>query len=195
MNYIPHRGTIPAASLLALANSQGGRLSTAALLEAIGQPSDYSGLNSCLMKCVDNGLIEKERDLSLTFWRITEQGIAASLEVGPLGGHGDIVTSMPEQLKPIQRDAPAPDAESKRADAVLPQAAAPVAPSVAEPTTQELAEKLTDVVDATFVEVAISNTGRLLISNGQVQMALSPEQTEKVFEYLDAHRGIEWEGA
>ena len=43
--------------------------------------------------------------------------------------------------------------------------------------------------------VAISNTGRLLITNGQVQMALSPEQTEKVFEYLDAHRGIEWEGA
>ena len=170
------------------------------LLEVIGQPSDWGGLNICMESAVQHGLVAKRVEGGRrAYWRIagerTAPGVDSDRAPAPLEDHTAI-----DDPEANSRPRVATAAESVMRVKAKPEIGAPAcdrapAGEASQPSVGELAETLTEVVDAEFVEVAISNTGRLLISNGTQRIALSPEQTEKVFEYIDAHRGIEWQEA
>ena len=211
-NYVP-RG-FPAAAIEHI--KKHGPTMTGPLADAIG--CDQGSLPTILQTAIAHGVLTKEFTVHMGR-RVNQyrlgKGVSIRLADYPLHEHedaGDVGQGPQADLQPARIEEPActrshphedmsPQCD-KLTDQVRHDAAervsmpSPIAKEPEEPpTTAQLAEKLTDVVDATFVEVAISNTGRLLICNGQQQIALSPEQTEKVFEYIDAHRGIEWEGA
>lgn len=197
-SYTPQPGTIAYRVIAHLSLlDRDAEVTTPVLLEAIGQPADWLGLGQCLESAVSHGLVLKRVEGRKAFWRLggqhKGQGVDIDRAHAPVGTGTDCARSHPHENM-------SPTCEAKT-DMVRtlakpnPEKGAPEPGPAPGPTTEELADQLTDVVDAEFVEVAISNTGRLLISNGAQQMALSPAQTEKVFEYLDAHRGIEWEGA
>lgn len=154
--YKPQPGSIPAQSLVTLAGTANGRLASAALLEAIGQPHNYAGLGNCLALCVDNGLLLKERDGNLTFWSITATGLR------------------------VARDLSASDDQQVDTSA---EARAPRQPAQ-EPKP-----------DDTGADFALTANGRLLIEANGRQVMLDQAQTDKLIEYIDAQRGVEWEAA
>lgn len=186
--YVPQAGTIPAKVIAHLQTlPPGAELSTAMVLEAIGQPAGWHGLTACLKTAVDHGVISKRQDRGgWMMWGLVDPAAAkpaahagqgvdidrAHAKPSPLADHTAIDDSAPGY-----RPRPKTSEESQV-----------IGSATSDPD-------LLDVVDAEFVEVAISNTGRLLISTGIQQIALSPEQTQKVFQYLDEQRGIEWEAA
>lgn len=159
--YKPQLGSIPADVLIALASSDNGRMASAALLEAIGQPHGYTGLSTSLMLCVDNDLIFKEREGHLTFWNITAAGMAVARELR--------LTRHAIQVAKEQGAAAAPD--------VPPETAADEAPAD---------------VGADF---ALTANGRFYIEANGGTVILDQAQTDKLIEYIDAQRGVEWEAA
>lgn len=178
-SYVPQAGTIPAKVIAHLGTlGPGVELSTAMVTEAIGQPSYWHGLPQCLKLAVDSGVIRKRMDRNgWCMWSLVDQ--AHLVSPVPPGA---------EQRQPEPDNRPRSIQEhAQRLDK-----AEQAPPTVADaPADLDLLE----VVDVEFVEVAISNTGRLLISTGIQQIALSPEQTQKVFRYLDEQRGVVWEAA
>jgi len=181
--YVPQAGTIPAKVIAHLQTlPPGAELSTAMVLEAIGQPRDWHGLTSCMKTAVEHGVVSKRQDRAgWLMWSLLDRSTMVTAKPAPLADHTAIDDIEPENRpRRIQEHA-------KRLDK------AEQALRTVEDAAAEL--DLLDVVDAEFVEVAISNTGRLLISTGIQQIALSPEQTKKVFQYLDEQRGVEWEAA
>lgn len=154
--YRPQRGSIPADSLIALAKSENGRMASAVLLEAIGQPSGYAGLSSCLALCVDNQLLEKTREGNLTFWSLTATGLAAARELSAIE---DLPAIAPSAAPALRQMAQAPKTEDSGAD------------------------------------FALTANGRLLIEANGRQVILDQAQTDKLIEYIDAQRGVEWEAA
>lgn len=198
-SYTPQPGTIAYRVIAYLQTlDTDAEVTTPVLLEAIGQPADWQGLSVCLETAVSHGVVGRRVEGRKAYWRLggqhKGQGVDIARASAPVGTGTDCARSHPHENM-----SPACEAKTD----VVRVLVKPILPEMDEaepgptpgPTTEDLADQLTDVVDAEFVEVAISNTGRLLISNGAQQMALSPAQTEKVFEYLDAHRGIEWQEA
>lgn len=154
--YTPQLGSIPADSLIALAKSGTGRMASAALLEAIGQPSGYAGLSSCLALCVEHQLLEKTRDGHLTFWSITAQGLTVARELSAISEQPAIAPSAASVLRPVAR----------------------------VPKTED-----------SSTDFALTANGRLVIEANGRQVILDKDQAEKLIEYIDAQRGIEWEAA
>ncbi len=163
--YKPQAGSIAAQALTALAKSDNGRMASAVLLDAIGQPHSYTGLSPCLALCVDNGLITKEREGHLTFWSLTAAGMAMVRELS-LTGHAIKVAKE-------QGAARAPDAPPKAA-------------------LETAADEPPADVGADF---ALTANGRLLIEANGRQVMLNQTQTDKLIGYIDAQRGVEWEPA
>lgn len=197
--YTPQPGTIAYRVIAYLRTlDRDAEVTTPVLLEAIGQPADWQGLSVCLETAVSHGVVNRRVEGRKAYWRLggqhTGQGIDIDRAHAPVGTGADCARSHAHENM-----SPACEAKSEVVRVLLkpitPEEDVPAPGPASAPTTEELAEQLTDLVDAEFVEVAISNTGRLLICNGTQQIALSPSQTEKVFEYLDAHRGIEWQEA
>lgn len=165
ITYKPQRGSIPADSLIALAKSENGRMASAVLLEAIGQPSGYAGLSSCLALCVENQLLEKTREGNLTFWSITSTGLSVAREFSA-------EESMTVPRRPLSALA--------AADAFLDQM----------PPVQRMTSRVT--ADADF---ALTANGRLFIEANGDTVILDQAQAGKLIEYIDAQRGVEWEAA
>lgn len=208
--YVPQAGTIPAKVIAHFQTlPPGTELSTAMVLEAIGQPRDWHGLTSCMKTAVEHGVVSKRQDRAgWLMWSLldrstmvtakpayhTGQGVDIARASAPVGTGTDCTRSHPHENMSPACEAKT-DLVRALAKTINPEKEGPAPSPAPVPTTEELAEQLTEVVDAEFVEVAISNTGRLLISTGNQHIALSPEQTQKVFQYLDEQRGIEWEAA
>lgn len=212
MSYQPQPGTVAARVIQRLKTlPPEAEITTPVLLDAIGQPSDWQGLSTALNAAVDAGAVLKRLEGRKAFWRIAPEALLADHTAidDPEPGNrprsiqehartepqSECTRSHPHenmdadcQVKAEQARRTAADARAAQEQRYLRQLGTVDVDAAVDPEPAEL-------VDAEFVEVAISNTGRLLICNGPQQIALSPKQTEKVFQYLDEQRGVVWEVA
>jgi len=189
--YVPQAGTIPAKVIAHFQTlPPGTELSTAMVLEAIGQPRDWHGLTSCMKTAVEHGVVSKRQDRAgWLMWSLLDRSTMVTAKPADHTGQGVDIDRAHAKPSPLADHTGIDDAEpGYRPRPKTSEESQVIGSATSDPD-------LLDVVDAEFVEVAISNTGRLLISTGIQQIALSPEQTQKVFQYLDEQRGIEWEAA
>ena len=186
--YVPQAGTIPAKVIAHFQTlPPGTELSTAMVLEAIGQPHGWHGLPQCMKLAIESGVIHKR--LHRNGWAMWSLVDPATAKPAAHAGQGVDIDRAHAKPSPLADHTGIDDAEpGYRPRPKTSEESQVIGSATSDPD-------LLEVVDAEFVEVAISNTGRLLISTGIQRIALSPEQTQKVFQYLDEQRGIEWEAA
>lgn len=186
MTYTPQPGTI-AHRVIEHLQTLGPdvELTSQVLLEAIGQPADWHGLSTCMDSAVFHGLVVKRLEGRRSMWRIAGKQSAPGFDIDRahirLEDHTAIDDSEPNSRPRVATAAEvaarvARQAPARHVDAV-----------------QQLAQATDEA--ATGCEFALTNSGRLLIDTGDQQMALTKEQAEELMQYLDAQRGIEWEGA
>lgn len=164
--YVPQAGTIPAKVIAHFkALPPGTELSTAMVIEAIGQPADWHGLPQCLKLAVDAGVMRKRLDRSgWAMWSLIDPDHVITATPAPL-----------EDYTAIDDTEPGNRPESLQKQGRRPEPG---------PATE-----------AGDFECALTNAGRLLINTGTDRVALSPEHTKQLMAYLDEQRGIEWEAA
>jgi len=181
MTYTPQPGTIAARVVDHLRTlGPGVELTSQVLLESIGQPSDWHGLGTSLGPAIDHGLIVKRVEGRRAFWRIAGDGGFPGVDIdrahAPLEDHTGI-----DDTEPNSRPRVATAAET-----VLRVRQVAATPQQVEPSDD------TEATDG--CEFALTNSGRLLIGTGDQQIALTKDQADQLMQYLDAQRGIEWEG-
>lgn len=182
--YVPQPGTIPAKVIAHLSElPEGTELSTAVLLEVLGQPTGWVGLTSCLRAAVDGGVLQKRlTDDRRCLWRLADP-TATVIATGP-DDHTAVDDSEPgNRPRSFAQSAALVESQLKCIDVEL------------KPITVDFVGQATAPAPAEYIEVAITSEGRLLIDNGTDKIALSPAQLNKLYEYTDAQRGIEWEAA
>lgn len=211
MSYQPQPGTIAYRVCGHLSwLSKGEEVTSPVLLEAIGQPTDWQGLSPCMEPAIAAGVVTKRIEGRRAFWRLAD-GVDMSAvfadapeplnrprsiqEHARTDSQSECARSHPHENMGAACQAKAEQARRTAADARIAEEQRYLRQLGTVDVEAPADPELTDVVDAEFVEVAISNTGRLLICNGPQQIALSPKQTEKVFQYLDEQRGVVWEAA
>lgn len=184
--YFPQPGTIAHSALGVLCIRSGEQLSTAEILDAIDQPG-FNGFQGCMSYAVNNDLVDTRKDARVSYWWVTEKGLAAwrmqdeAARIAP--AKQDV-----KPLDPSQIVAPRPatmGAASQKADpqrqaqsaAVISGGTAPVQ-AIGQPHPEE--------------EFALSSAGRLLIATDGQRLSLSKEATDRLFEYLDQVRNVEW---
>ncbi len=200
MTYTSQPGTVAARALEAINQIQPGQeVTSAVLLEAIGQPADWQGLNNCLMPAVEAGLITRRLEGRRSWWsrgtgmpcpRTKDQPLTVEPEQprkqakattqAPLEDHTAI-----DDLEPASRPRVATAAE-----AVLRKSALHGSSTCTESQTPAAPPATEQDEDCEF---AITSAGRLLINAGEQRIALSKAQADQLMAYLDQARGLEWE--
>lgn len=171
--YTPQPGTIPAKVIAFLADKPLGQwFPTAQVLEAIGQPADWNGLNTCMAIALDHDAVRK--DIS------HHEGTARKVAMWARGPNAPTVQQLAAPVPPPRFAPPAP--------APAPAAAAP-APETTADTSQPVEKPEAEPVG----EFSYTSTGRLLIDVSAGQIALTTDETDALFAYLDQVRGIDWE--
>lgn len=184
--YVPQAGTIPAkviAHFKTLPPST--ELSTAMVIEAIGQPAGWTGLVPCLKTAVDHGVMSKRSDRNgWVWWRLVDPDHvirAKPADEGQQTVEGVDIGRVHTKPAPLEDHTAIDDTEpGNRPESIQKQGRRP------EPGP---------ATEAGDFECALTNAGRLLINTGTDRVALSPEHTQQLMAYLDEQRGIEWEAA
>ena len=209
MTYIPQPGTIAARVVDHLRTlGPGVELTSQVLLESIGQPSDWHGLGTSLGPAIDHGLIVKRVEGRRAFWRIAGERKAPGINIdrvhAPIQGQAAVEQVLREAAH--QQDAGLGVITGEDIPPFKPLTARVVAVASMQPgdhvTVTGLkapanlpqAPTCTESQTDAGCEFAMTNTGRLLIDTGDQQIALTKDQADQLMQYLDAQRGIEWEG-
>lgn len=216
-DYVPQAGTIAAKAILALYLVDNCRLSSAAMLDACGQPTSYPGLSTIMNLSMHHGLVERKRDGHLTFWELTKKGLDVAKYMAAQGTESaSSAVEKPEvearQERPavpgsigdipvFARQAALRDAAPREVEQPDQQDAARVfrvmsPPGVvrvdSEGISFEKAGAAEPEVDG--FECALTSAGRLVIHADGKQFALTAEHTTALFAHTDKARGIDWEG-
>lgn len=191
--YTPQPGTVAARAVNALSLlAEGQELSAPVLLEAIGQPADWQGLNACLAPAVEAGLIGRRLEGRRAFWSRGPACDTLTLPVQPaLEDHTAI-----DDPEPSSRPRVATAAETalrKAGTPRLPKASTCTESQTAAPAPEYEAAAATE--HDSDCEFAITSAGRLLIEAGASRIALSKAQADQLIAYLRAQRVVEWERA
>lgn len=197
MSYTPQPGTIAARAIDMLKKAApGDKLSTAEILEAIGQPSTYQGLVPCMQPAIAAGLVVRERDGFIYRWRLAQPGDAPPPKRDQDDAEHDAVAVTPaltrsrtdpgKARKADHRPAakaprPAQAAAMQRAPGQTQEAEAAPAPALpaAEPAQQQ-----------SGFEAALSTSQRLIMFVDGQHVRLSTEYTRQLLTYLDRARGV-----
>lgn len=181
------------------------------LCEAIG--CDLKQLNQLMDAAVRNGALSKERKQHMgyacNFWSLGDGVAAERPKDEPLQTDGVMFNSSAVTLPAIGQGAPLedhtaiddPEPNSRprvatAAESVLRKRAPVAQPAAPElPDSPTCTESQTEPANEAPCEFAITSVGRLLIDTGAQQIALTKAQADQLMAYLDAQRGIEWEGA
>lgn len=167
-NYFPQTGSIAKRALLALQLLEiGTELSSPALLEAIGQPTDWSGINACMEDSVAAGLVKKRTAGRQAFWSIPVD----------VAVNNDVATGVDvSKIAASTISAPA-------------RAAAPVAsvPKKSKVPQSMQPEDLAFMSESGF-DCALSKSGRLSITVDGSTLVLNLDYTQQLFQYLDRMR-------
>ena len=164
--YFPQTGSIAKRALLALQQLEfGTELSSAALLEAIGQPTDWAGIHACMEDAVTAGLVKKRTAGRLSYWSIPVDSVSKDL--------GPVVVDV-AKIGAASFTAPAP-------------ASRPAAPKKSKPVQAPQPEDLAFMSESGF-DCALSKSGRLSITVDGSTLILNLEYTQQLFQYLDRMR-------
>lgn len=188
MTYTPQPGTI-AHRVIAHLQTLGPdvELTSQVLLEAIGQPSDWHGLSTCMESAVFHGLVVKRLEGRRSMWRIAGERSSPGVDLDRLHASGMVTGSGVAPSKP-QAARVVAVASMQPGDHVT-------VTGLKDPANLPQAPTCTESQTDAGCEFALTNSGRLLIDTGDQQMALTKEQADELMQYLDRARGLEWEGA
>lgn len=203
-DYVPQPGTIATKAIVALAAVDNCRLSSAALLEACGQPASYPGLNGVMNLSMHHGLVERKREGHITFWELTKKGFEVANYIAAQGAESASVAAEKPEAEPV----PGNEVQKDEIPAFvkMPQPTCTgvmhndVVFGFAKPGSTALDEiaplRGAAISDGDNFECALTSAGRLVIHADGRQFALTAEQTAALFAHTDKARGIEWaEGA
>ena len=166
-NYFPQTGSIAKRALIALQLLEiGTELSSAALLESIGQPTDWAGIHACMEDAVSAGLVKKRTAGRQAFWSIPVDVV--SKDIGPVVDVSQIAASAMTAPTPV-RTVAVPK-KSKAAQHMPP-------------------EDLAFMSESGF-DCALSKSGRLSITVDGSTLILNLEYTQQLFQYLDRMREV-----
>lgn len=169
--YHPQTGSIAKRALNALSLLEPGtELSSSALLEAIGQPSDWVGIHACMEDAVTAGLVKKRTAGRLSFWSVPLAVVKPEAVVSASDVSGQQVAAT-TKAPPVKRKA----------------AAAP------QQKVELAAPRLVQTEDLVFMsesgfDCALSKSGRLSIMADGASIHLSLDYTQQLFQYLDRMR-------
>lgn len=205
MTYTPQPGTIAARALEAINQIQPGQeVTSTVLLEAIGQPSDWQGLNNCLMPAVEAGLINRRLEGRRSWWSRGTGTPSPRTQDEPLQvlaeqGKKRVKVAKPEPLEDHTAiDDPEPSSRPRvatAAETALRKTASTNLPETSTCTKSQTALAPSETEQDDDCEFAITSAGRLLINAGDQRIALSKAQADQLMGYLDSHRAIAWEAA
>lgn len=206
--YVPQAGTIPAKVIAHLQTlPPGAELSTAMVLEAIGQPAGWHGLTACLKTAVDHGVISKRQDRGgWMMWGLVDPAAAKPAAHAGQGVDIDRVRAKPTPLSKQDIEGLDPETRawlSRGTDDLKPATeSASTEPAGAADEADLNALEPGNIIEirrkqheSEAFECALTNNGRLLIQDGDARIALSPDKAQALMAYLDEQRGIEWEAA
>lgn len=196
--YVPQAGTIPAKVIAHFQTlPPGTELSTAMVLEAIGQPRDWHGLTSCMKTAVEHGVVSKRQDRAgWLMWSLLDRSTMVTAKPAYHTGQSVDIDRAHAKPPPLADHTGIDDAEpEKRTRSIQwqPGAADEADLNALEPGN--IIEIRRKQPESEAFECALTNNGRLLINTGTDRVALSPEHTKQLMAYLDEQRGIEWEAA
>jgi len=205
MTYTPQPGTIAARALEAINQIQPGQeVTSTVLLEAIGQPSDWQGLNNCLMPAVEAGLINRRLEGRRSWWSRGTGTPSPRTQDEPLQvlaeqGKKRVNAAKPERLEDHTAiDDPEPSSRPRvatAAETALRKTASTNLPETSTCTESQTRPAAPEAEPDDDCEFAITSAGRLLINAGDQRIALSKAQADQLMAYLAKQRSVEQESA